>query len=151
MSWYIEYLILNRDNIRSLLKSEECYASNAFDLIPEAQVSFNLDDDVYSDLLTIESEVKRLINLGVICGLELDILNLILDGRSYVSIEKELGMHRSTISNIFKRLCDKVSLSLGDYFTDEGFIESMIIKYDLNDEDELKLKKLLLGDKQIEY
>jgi DNA-binding CsgD family transcriptional regulator len=147
MSWYIEYLILNRDSIRSATKVEECYTSNAFDLIPEAQVSFNLDDDVYSDLLTVECEIKRLIGLGVISDLELNILNLVLDGKSYVSIEKILEMHRSTISNIFKKLCDKVSQSLGDYFTDEGFMDNMIKKYNLNDEEEIRLKKILLGDK----
>lgn len=120
--WYIEYLLKNREEIR---------------------LSNDLDSDLFNDLLIVEREIKRFLNSGLISDKELEILEVILNSRSLLSAQDKAKYRRATMSKIFKGTCQKLSLSLGGIFTDEGYIQYMIDKYNLKDEEIKKLSAFI--------
>lgn len=153
MSWYVEYLLSNRDKIRdSIVIRVDAIPDDALyetympmlDLYP---ASCNLDDDVYLDLLTVESELSRLDRLGLIEKKDMFIVNKIISGLLHYDIEKQFNIDRHIIRLTFKKICDRIALSLGDYFTDDGFFEYMCEKYELNHIEEEKLRKIIFGRK----
>ena len=112
MSWIVETLILNRARIR---------------------VNPDFDSVEYNDLLVVESKIQELVNIGAIDHFELAILEFVSSNISYNQLQGLLGIGRSTISNYFKRICKRVSYSLGGYFTDEGYLEYMKREFKLSD------------------
>lgn len=109
MAWYVEYLLLNRE----LIRAEGDTESNTF-----------------NDLLTVELELKKFITKGVITPTELNAVNLVLNSSSLYVAEIDEST-RETISKKFRAVGDRIGLSLGSNFTDEGYIEYMRKTYNL--------------------
>lgn len=128
-SFYVEFLIKNMYNIKS-------------SVMDGGNIEF-LDDDVYLDILEIERTVKRLRKLNVITDDEFKVAKLISKGLSFRDIGNALKMSKTKVSSVFNDLCNKVSYVLGDYFTSDGFFDYMCEKYQLNEEDEETLSKLI--------
>jgi hypothetical protein len=128
--WYVERLLLERQNIRDRLSSVE--DTHGYDE-PSCLV-MNLDDDTYLDLLTVEAQLEKMIKENLVQDEELFIAQLVLSNKSYSQIEREHGISRITLAKVFKALCSRIAYYLGDHFTDEGFITYMQEKYDLMEE-----------------
>lgn len=92
----------------------------------------DIDSDAYIDLIQVERTLDSFSNNKTITPNELRVLNTVLNTPNFFYAEKELGMDRDTVSKIFRVVCDRVSYKLGDYFTDEGYIDYMADKYNLS-------------------
>ena len=87
--------------------------------------------------------IERLKELGLISDFELDVLSLVSSGATFNYITKTLSITNPTLRKIFKKLCDKIAFYLGDYFTDDGYIDYMQKKYNLNDDEVEKITKII--------
>lgn len=119
MSWIVESLIRDRWNIKS---------------------NPDPDSDSYNNILIIEKAIKELLEDKLITSLEVQILNIISEGYTLSDLETKLSISRETISKIFMSTCLKIAYYLGGEFTDEGLIESMEDKYNLNPEQIVRLR-----------
>lgn len=135
MSWYVQHILLDGDTIRSKIVMETGDDSWETDL----------DDDEYLDLLSVEMKIKQLGDMGIIDKQELEIIDRIKRGNSFRDIERELGLSRPTIYKIFKEACNKISFSLGDYFSDDGYIDYIRHKYSLQEDEVNKTIRVIKG------
>lgn len=126
--WYVGYLLLNREEIRSGLNLES-----------------DLDSDQYNDLLTVENKLEEFIQKGLISNDELNLLNLYLN-MNVSAISKELDLSRPTIQKAFNSICRKIGISLGGMFTDDGYISYMQEKYKLTDEQVETLQRFITSN-----
>lgn len=110
--WYVEFLLLNREEIRR----------NA-----------DIESDEYSNLLEVESKLDELISTNLISDDELNLLNLYLNNPSK-TVVNEFKIGRDTINNSFRNVCRKIGFALGGIFTQDGYVEYMRNKYHLTDE-----------------
>lgn len=124
MSWYVERLIIESDNIKS---------------------SLELESDLFLDLITLESRINFLCNVGFISALEMSVLEYMMLGYTISTASKELRLSRRTTSMIFKNVCTRIAFHLGDHFTDDGYLDYMKDKYALTYEDISKAKRYMLG------
>lgn len=127
MSWIIQYLLRNKESIKS------------------AKLSEDIGVDSYDDLLVVESKIKELYEEGFLSDLDIYIIDLIADGRPIRELESPLGKNRLTISKTFVQICKRISYFLGGYFTDDGFLSNMKEQYKLSDIDIDKLKLFMAG------
>jgi len=140
---YVELLLLYADDIRNSLvsvadslayvdtiddNSDFGYGQNK-----EPYVNISFDSSAYDDLMTVLEKIKYLHDRGVISDRQLQILNLVSENISYQDIAVILGMARRLVSKSFKETCEVVAYYLGEYFTDEGFVEYIVNKYSLNE------------------
>lgn len=121
-SWYVEYLIMNRFDIA-------CDPEN--------------DMDTYGDLKTVLETIKELNQKNLITEKEMEVLKSV---PSITSAEKILKIDRNTVRRLLSSACYKVGAYLGDYFTDEGYIDYMKNKYNLT-ENQLENLKLFMGSR----
>lgn len=122
MSWIVQSIIRNQFNIRSVQ---------------------DLESDEYNNLLIIEKAINDLTKTGSMTNQELQIVNLISMGYTFRDMENILDVSRETISKIFIATCDRISYYLGGEFTDEGMLEYMQEKYDLEDNQIDKLRNFM--------
>ena len=132
--WYVEFLLRNRDQIRSNIYSS--YTKDSF----EPAYTLDLEDDDDNNLLLVEKQIKSLIKDKKVSSRELKILRLVFKGKNIVDMEKEMGLSRLTISKAFSEVCAKIAYVLGGIFTNEGYIEYMVGKYNL---DQAQIDKLI--------
>jgi len=118
MSWLVETLLRDRYRIRS---------------------DPDFSSDEYNNLIIIESKIKELYESGSIDDFELALLEYVSTSNNYTALEEVLGIRRRTIASHFKRICDRISYSLGGEFTDAGYIEYMRKTYNLSEEEVEKI------------
>jgi hypothetical protein len=155
--WYVRELLLNREVIRSELFSSDgtndfvddytevpyVEDENCFDIL-----SGSFDIDTYDDLLTIESQLKKLIESGEIKDIYIEIFQSVLEERDSSKIMDKYGISSWTIANILDRICGRIADDLGDYFTDEGYIEMLKNKYKLTEEQIKRVRKSMRRGKR---
>jgi hypothetical protein len=124
MSWRVENLLINRE----MIKAEQ-----------------NLDSDDYNDLLLVEKKLNELYSLGYIEEKDLKVIDVYLKCLNLEKAQEILGMSRLTVSKIFTTVCERIGMYLGYSFTDEGFIEHMSNKYNLNEEQIKRLRLFILS------
>jgi len=139
VGWYVEQLLLDRDVIREAIR--ETNDINCLEMVDD-YIAYNVDSDTYCDLLSVEMELSRLIKKGLISGLDLQVLNSILEGTpfSVIGAELNLGSKRLSVNGIFKKICNGIAFVLGEHFTNDGYINYLQNKYDLNQDDIDKIK-----------
>jgi hypothetical protein len=120
MSWFIQTLLLDRDRIRS-------------------EIDFESND--YNNLLIIENKIKELLSNNTLTNKELFMLDIIITSGSYDSAGDILDITRQTASKYFRAICNKISFSLGGEFTDNGYLEYMAKKYNLDNEQVNKMRE----------
>jgi len=168
--WYVEVLLLNREviksdiisreekidsiqeyldnlgnyNIKSYGEYDSDYTYDPYGYILEhlldtnmSGISFvsNLGDDLHSDLLDVERTYNKLYKEKIITKDEVNALKIMLL-RNY---PKEMR----TVFKNFKSLCSKIAYVLGDYFTDDGYIEMLKKKYNLTPEQVNRIYKYI--------
>jgi len=125
-SWYVETLLRNREQIRSDILSTE-------DTFNDTIVNIDFDNFDYNNLLLVEKTLQDLIDNGQLSKKEIRIINAILAYKSLVQIESELHIHRTIVAKTFERVCDRIAFILGDYFTNEGYLDYITEKYGLDE------------------
>ena len=117
-AFYIKYLLLNRDSIKRYATGESSEAFLVFSQSPD------LSDDIYLDLLTLEKEVDRLLGMNVFTPYEKTMLLMLKEGAKLSDIKRAMNLKRDTFYGCFRKLCEKLSYTLGYYFTDEDFTKT---------------------------
>lgn len=158
-SWYVEFLLRNRVNIRSNMVPDdvELEHPDTRDAISledvdewrdEPSYLINFNDDVYNDLLIVEKKVKEMFLSRQITKKEMRILKRIMLGRNIVDVERDLNISRIWVSKTFSEVCDRIGYLLGGEFTDEGFLEYMKEKYQLQDSQMETMAEFLNSNKR---
>jgi len=122
MSWRVQALLLNSELIRT---------------------QSDIDSDDFNDLLVLETKIKELFKAGVITAYELNMINLVQTTNSLEDVGRKLDRSRMAVSRDFVKLCNRLAFTLGNGFTDDGYIEDIIRRYRLDTEDELLLKSFI--------
>lgn len=141
MSWYVEYLLLNRETIRAQTLYSQ---SQIFD--DNYTLDYNNDD--YNNLLILEKKLVYIIEKKLLTDKELQILNAVMTNKSLVEIGKVLGITRFTLSKFFNTICDRLAFLLGNEFSDEGYLEHMQESYKLTDEQIEKVKEYMKSNQR---
>lgn len=110
MSWIIESLLNNQDTIRE---------------------TGDIDSDEFNDLMLVEKAVETLKKENLLTEDDLSILEFF---RTEVTDKEDSRPERHTISKRYSQICDRIAYYLGGYFTDEGYLNYMLRKYKLTEE-----------------
>lgn len=92
-----------------------------------------IDSDEFNDLMSVETTIEKLYSLDILTEKELLIIQLFALGMLPFQMEKKLKLNRRTIAKIFEEITNKIAYTLGGVFTDEGYIDFLSKKYNLND------------------
>src|SRR5574339_259984 len=121
MSWIIQSLLNDRERIK-----EEC----------------NVDDDDFNDLLLIEKAVDTLREKTLLSLEDLEVLKM----RESSSPPLVTKGEKFTRQRKFSALCDRIAYYLGGYFTDDGYLDYMQIKYGLTSEQVNTLREFIKSE-----
>lgn len=83
----------------------------------------DIDSDSYNNVIIIEMTIEKMIEDGLLSEQENNIIWCVSAGYSYSEIARLLGLHRLTVSNIFKNVTDRISYIIGGELTDGAFME----------------------------
>lgn len=155
--WYVEVLLLNREIIKFNMETREfsvlgkrqsryLYELDYGDFddwtVWGDQFIFNNDliyeNDTYSDLLDVERVYNKLFKDNTFTKDEIESLKYILQDNKSLNSNKT-----QTILKNFKSLCSKIAYFLGGRFTDEGYIEYLREKYDLDYDQVIKINNYI--------
>lgn len=178
MSWYVQFLVTNADNIRNepsdvdkvYQDGEEgefmpiiseyyntprlipgFYEATTLDLYERIDILTvpNYEDDVYNDLLILEKKIKEMKDARLLESKDIKILLGISKGFSFDDVGQKVGMDRKSIRLRFRRICDTVAFYIGGIYTDDGFVEYAREKYNLKQEQVEKLSKIIEENRRI--
>ena len=99
----------------------------------------DIDSDEFNDLIVIEKRIQELHEDGIISDQEMLLLKYVEDGKPLVDSKDGFGKNRISLAKDFNKLCDKIAFYVGGYFTNDGYIDYMKIKYNLTDEQTKKM------------
>jgi hypothetical protein len=120
--WYVEYLLLNRDNIKG---------------------KNDINCDEYNDLLLVEVKLDSLVKYNELSGQEVEAIYYML---GYGDLTNKSKRNKMTILAVFSGVCTKIADALGGVFTNIGYLNYMKDKYNLNDEQIKTLEKYMLSN-----
>lgn len=160
MAWLISQLLRNREVIKESVK--KCFDTvDSTDCIfvddggendepisektDELCVDFT-DIDPYNDLLIIEKRIKEMFLLNILSEQEMKIIDAVATNKSFSDLEEVVKLDRHNIAKAFDEITDKVAFYMGDYFTDEGYIDYITKKYNLS-KDQIKLLENYISGK----
>lgn len=93
-----------------------------------------MESDEYNDLVAVENAIETLAKMGKISNKEMDILAMTGSGETVSMIaSREKGKRDWSLSRKYEQVCDRIAFYLGGYFTDEGYLDYMKIKYNLTE------------------
>jgi DNA-binding NarL/FixJ family response regulator len=107
----------------------------------------DIDSDEYNDLIVIEKKFADLNKKGLFSPVEIKVYNYIIDGINYKDLSSKLNLNRITVSKIYSDIINKLSISLGYEFTDEGYMDYITKKYKLNEEQQKRMAEYIGLDK----
>lgn len=99
----------------------------------------NINSDSYNNAIIIEKTIADMIENSTITQRENDVIWAVSAGYSYSEIARILGIHRLTVSQIFKDVTDRISFILGGELTDSAFLERIGRIEPLSEEDMEKM------------
>jgi hypothetical protein len=112
-------------------------------------VSLELDDDTYNDLLILEKKIREMKDRGLIEPKEVRLLLGISRGYSFEEVGDRLGLDRKTVRLKFRKLCDSIAYYIGGVYTNEGFVEYLSEKHNLNSEQVKALNEIIEQNRRI--
>lgn len=130
---------MSRDVIRSNIESANFDVGGHLGLEERSYFLYDLDLDTYEDLISVEICLKDLIKKNLFSNLEKSIIGHLLDGRRISEIESLENLSRPTVVKKIIEVANRISYHLGYHFTDQGYLDYLTEKYDL---DEIQIEKL---------
>jgi hypothetical protein len=94
------------------------------------------------DLLLVESTISNFTKNKLLSDIEVKVLNYMACITPTVEIPKN-KLDRDTVTKIFKRVCNRISYKLGDYFTDDGYLNYLSQKYGLSELETKRVKSFM--------
>lgn len=129
--WYVRILLEYSARVRAGKENGE-------------EISTDLTDNLYDDLLSVEMAIKRLKKENSLTKLESRILELLPSNVTNKQMAKILHVSNEwLLEKTIEDACSKIAFCLGDHFTDDGFISYMIKKYNLKLQDGLIIDTLI--------
>lgn len=99
----------------------------------------NINSNSYNNAIIIEKTMDDMVKNNTITQRESDVVWSVSAGYSYSEIARVLGIHRLTVSQIFKDVTDRISFILGGELTDSAFLERIGKIEPLSEEDMEKM------------
>lgn len=143
MSWYIEYLLRHRDEIKQSIiyntpividKDELFYCDNIAIMIEyeydeelyasEAEI-VDLDSDVYNDILILEKLISNLHKKNILNNDDILLINSVGEGTFFQDIAVSLGLVRETVSRRFIKICDCLDEYSHGIYSDDTIIKNL--------------------------
>lgn len=169
MSWIIKNLLLDRTTILSKIMQEErlsfstnfteenydgdLYYIDLEDDIPFADSSYytvmNVEKDEYNFLLQLEDRINEMYVDGKLSYVEVRVLQELSIGNTYKEVGQQLEITVTTIRKIFNSTCTKIAFALGGVFTNEGYMEYMIEKHNLTEDEISKMITLIESNRRL--
>jgi len=157
MSFYVEYLIKNSEEIRSNVNTApEIYFDGG---IPYATTTWchderndewyekdpcydvDFESNTFTNLLIVEKTIDNLVSSRKITPLEKLIVSLYATSAPMEDMIKQTGLlSKITIIKIFSKVCDRIGYVLGGEFTDEGYISKLSEEFKLTEEQVQKVR-----------
>ncbi len=103
--------------------------------LPYIKERADVNSDSYNNAIMIEMVIEKMAKDGLLSEQESNIMWAVSAGYSYSEIGRLLGLHRLTVSQIFKTVTDRISYIIGGELTDEAFIERIQDIEPLNKDD----------------
>ncbi len=101
----------------------------------------NIESDQYNNALSIKMTFEKLYKNEQISLFDARVLNGVASGFSFSEIALILVGDRKRVSNSFKTTCSKIAYSLGDEFTDTGFMYRVAARHAVGEKKEKELKE----------
>lgn len=101
----------------------------------------DIESDQFNNALSIKDTIEKLYKNGQITMFDVQILNGVAGGYNFSDMALILCADRKRISDTFKRTCNKIAYTLGDEFTDIGFMYNVAAKYAIGEKKERELKE----------
>lgn len=103
--------------------------------LPYIKERADINSDTYNHALMIEKTLNDMLQKGIMTQQESDVIWAVSAGYSYSEIARLLGIHRLTVSQVFKQITDRISYVLGGELTDTAFIERIQSTETLSEKD----------------
>jgi hypothetical protein len=100
----------------------------------------DLTGNDYNNLLILEKNICELYKAGNITDREIQLIDKVATGKSFRELEKQDTLARHSLAKIFHTVCEKLAFILGGEFTDEGYLEYLKTKHNL-DEGQVELAR----------
>lgn len=115
---------------------------------PRLKENPDFESDEYNNLLIVEKEIISLRKNGLLSDLETAIIGLVAEGYLLSDIAGKIKLSSKTVSKIFELSCNRIAFSLGDEFTDAGFIDEFSYKNKLSREEQDRLEDYIASNKK---
>lgn len=144
MSWYIEYLLRHKDEIKYMVVSnigENQYVDylddytdfygevfsfgDEDDLPPSATMDYSFSYDMYDDVLYLEKLISDLHQEELLDSEQIKLINIIGTGKFLHTIGEELGTTRETVTKRFLDVCDDLDYYSKGIYSDETFLKEL--------------------------
>lgn len=103
--------------------------------------SGDIESDQFNNALSVKMTIERLYENNQISLFDAQVLNGVASGFSFSEIALMLVADRKRVSNSFKQTCNKIAYTLGDEFTDTGFMYRVAARHAVGDKKEKELKE----------
>lgn len=103
--------------------------------MPYIKERADINSDSYNNAIIIEKTLDDMLKQGTVSQQESDVIWSVSAGYSYSEIARLLGLHRLTVSQIFKQVTDRISFVLGGELTDSAFLDRIDGIEHLSDKD----------------
>jgi hypothetical protein len=156
MSWIIQHLLSNKTRIKEQtnIYEKEYRSFNPSSLIHSLDVDNStvkgqgyldplLENDDYNDILLVEKSIKELTLKGVLSDYDLQVLDFVRDGNISFSGETGFDRGRETLVKDFEYLCERLAFYMGGYFTNDGYIDELAVKYKLDAVQEAAMREYI--------
>ncbi len=101
----------------------------------------DIESSQYNNALSIKITIEKLYSNNQISSFDLRVLNGIANGFTFSEIALLLIADRRRIANSFKETCSKIAYTLGDEFTDTGFMYRVAARYAIGEKKEKELRE----------
>jgi hypothetical protein len=92
----------------------------------------SVESDLYDDLLTVEKKITELYQAGMLSEEDLKIIDCIRTRKPLRKLESLIDISRITLSDKFKKICERLAFFLGEDFSDSFYIRRLAKKYNLS-------------------
>ncbi len=118
MSWIVESLLNDRERIRE---------------------TGDIESEEFNDLMLVEMAIKTLKESGKLTEEDLQVIYQL----GFINLSTT---EKYTLSKKRVRLCERIAYYMGDYFTDEGYLNHIQIKYKFSPEQMDALNKFIKSE-----
>jgi hypothetical protein len=101
------------------------------------------ESDEYNDILLIEMAIRDLTSKGVLTSEDNKIIEFFSEGKTPSDVKTVLKKYRTTIVSKYDSISERIAFYLGGVFTNDGYIDYMVNKYNLSEIQESKIREFI--------